>query len=107
MGCLDELASANTIIAFEVLGSSGVSSASALSAGDDSAPDVSENKSGSKALRGVVKEGLRNGAAGVEDVAVKVLLGCEDSIPPAQDVSLLHHEVASGFIRYAFVIRLL
>lgn len=42
---------------------SGVSSVSALSAGDDSAPDVSENMSTSKALRGVVKEGFRNGVA--------------------------------------------
>jgi hypothetical protein len=42
---------------------SGVSSASALSAGDDSAPEVSENRSASNGLRGVVNEGFRNGAA--------------------------------------------
>jgi hypothetical protein len=59
-----------------------VSSASALSAGDDSAPDVSERRSGSKALRGVVKEGLRNGGAGVDDAATKELFACEDSNPP-------------------------
>lgn len=46
-----------------VLTPSGVSSASALSAGDDSAPDASEKSSGSKGLRGVVKDGLRNGEA--------------------------------------------
>lgn len=45
---------------------SGVSSASALSAGDDSAPEVSEKSSESKALRGVVKEGLRKAGAGVD-----------------------------------------
>lgn len=46
-----------------VLTLSGVSSASALSAGDDSAPDASEKSSGSKGLRGVVKDGLRKGEA--------------------------------------------
>jgi hypothetical protein len=45
---------------FEV---SGVSSASALSAGEDSAPDASEKRSGSKGLRGVVNDGLRNSGA--------------------------------------------
>lgn len=40
-----------------------MSSASALSAGDDSAPDASEKMSGSKGFRGVVKEGLRKGVA--------------------------------------------
>lgn len=64
-----------------------MSSASALSAGDDSAPDVSEKRSRSKALRGVVKEGLRNGGAGVDDVAMKELFGCEDSNPPENQVS--------------------
>lgn len=42
---------------------SGVSSASALSAGEDSAPDASEKSSGSKGLRGVVKDGFRNSGA--------------------------------------------
>lgn len=56
---------------------SGVSSASALSAGDDSAPEASENKSGSKGFRGVVKEGLRNGVAVLaEDVKIEVVLSC-------------------------------
>lgn len=41
-----------------------MSSASALSAGDDSIPEASENSSGSKGFRGVVKEGLRKGVAG-------------------------------------------
>lgn len=36
---------------------------SPLSAGDDSAPEVSENRSASKGFLGVVKDGLRNGAA--------------------------------------------
>lgn len=54
----------NVVISVLVLIVSGVSSVSALSAGDDSAPEVSENKSGSKGFRGVVKEGLRNGVAG-------------------------------------------
>jgi len=48
-----------------VLGFSGVSSASALSAGDDSAPEVSEKRSASNGRRGVVKEGLRKAGAGV------------------------------------------
>jgi hypothetical protein len=52
------------VISVLVLTISGVSSVSALSAGDDSAPEVSENNSGSKGFRGVVKEGLRNGVAG-------------------------------------------
>jgi hypothetical protein len=54
----------NTVISAFVLIVSGVSSVSALSAGDDSAPEVSENSSGSNGFRGVVKEGLRNGVAG-------------------------------------------
>lgn len=40
--------------------SSGVSSASAASPGEDSIPEASENWSSLKGLRGVVKEGLRN-----------------------------------------------
>lgn len=51
------------VIVVCVLIVSGVSSASAFSAGDDSAPEVSENRSGSNDFRGVMKEGLRNGAA--------------------------------------------
>jgi len=58
---------------------SGVSSASALSAGEDSAPDASEKRSGSNGFRGVVKEGLRNGVAGVEDEFMKELDGLGDS----------------------------
>ena len=53
--------------------------ASALSAGEDSAPDASEKRSGSNGLRGVVKEGLRNGGAGVEDWFMKELDGFGDS----------------------------
>jgi len=45
------------------LGGSGVSSRSAPP-GDVSAPDTSENKSGSKGFRGVMKDLLRNGVAG-------------------------------------------
>jgi hypothetical protein len=56
----------STAIAVLILYISGVSSASALSAGDDSAPDASENKSGSNDFRGVVNDGLRNCGAGVE-----------------------------------------
>lgn len=40
-----------------------MSSASALSAGEDSAPEVSEKRSLSNGLRGVVKEGFRKGVA--------------------------------------------
>jgi hypothetical protein len=43
-----------------------VSSRSALSAGDDSAPDASENRSGSNGFRGVVNDGLRNCGAVVD-----------------------------------------
>ena len=75
-------------MAFVFLGSSGVSSASALSAGDDSAPDVSEKRSGSKAFRGVVKDGLRNWGAGVDDDAMKEPFGCGDSNPPVKQISL-------------------
>lgn len=64
-----------------------MSSASALSAGDESAPDVSENRSGSKALRGVVKDGLRNGEAGTDDAAVNEDFICEDSNPSSDQVS--------------------
>jgi hypothetical protein len=52
------------VITVFILIVSGVSSVSALSAGDDSAPEVSENSSGSNGFRGVVKEGFRNGVAG-------------------------------------------
>jgi hypothetical protein len=76
----------NAVIAFEGLGNSGVSSASALSAGDDSAPDVSENSSESKALRGVVKEGLRNCGAAVDDAATKELFGGTESNPPKNQI---------------------
>ena len=72
----------NAAIALEVLGRSGVSSASALSAGDDSAPEVSENTSGSKAFRGVVNEGLRKGCAGADEVSTKEPFACADSNPP-------------------------
>jgi hypothetical protein len=54
--------SANKVIALFGGAVSGVST-SALSAGDDSAPEASEKRSASNGLRGVVKDGLRNGAA--------------------------------------------
>lgn len=57
------------------LGGSGVSSASAVSPGEESIPDVSEKSSWSKALRGVVKEGLRNCGAGWDEAEMKEL--CE------------------------------
>lgn len=109
MGRFTELSSVKAVIAFEVFGSSGVSSASALSAGDDSAPDVSEKRSGSKALRGVVKEGLRNGGAGVDDAATKGAFGCENSNPlPSNQLSLSFiSTLRSGAAYHAFVRELL
>ena len=71
------------VIVWLLLGLSGVSSASALSAGDDSAPETSENSSWSNGFRGVVKDGLRKGGAGVEEDAAKELIGREDSNPTA------------------------
>lgn len=59
-----------------------MSSASTLSAGEDSAPDASEKSSWSKGFRGVLKEGLRNGAAVVDDAPMKELTGLGDSNPP-------------------------
>jgi hypothetical protein len=56
----------NTDMAVLILCISGVSSRSAVSAGDDSAPDASENRSGSNGFRGVVNDGLRNCGAGVD-----------------------------------------
>jgi hypothetical protein len=58
-----------------VFSKSGVSSPSALSAGDDSVPDTSENRSWSKDLRGVLKEGLRKGGAVFEDAVVEKIGG--------------------------------
>lgn len=71
-----------------LLGSSGVSK-SALSAGDDSAPETSEKRSGSKVLRGVVKDGLRNGDPGVIDDAMNEFAGCDDSNPPKTLVNVI------------------
>lgn len=65
-----------------------MSSASAFSAGDDSAPETSEKSSWSNGFRGVVKEGLRNCGAGVDDAATKELEGCSDSNPTAFNVSV-------------------
>ena len=59
-----------------------MSSASALSAGDDSAPDTSENRSWSNGFRGVVKEGLRNAGAGVDEAVINEFEDCDDSNPP-------------------------
>jgi len=81
MGCFSEFALVKAVMALEDLGS-GVSSASALSAGEDSAPETSEKRSWSKGLRGVVKDGFRNGGAGVEEAVMKELWG-RDSNPPA------------------------
>jgi hypothetical protein len=67
-------------MALEDLGS-GVSSASALSAGEDSAPDTSENISWSKGLRGVVNEGFRNGGAAGADAFIKELWECCPNAP--------------------------
>lgn len=54
---------------------SGVSSPSALSAGDDSAPEASEKRSRwSKGFLGVVKEGLRKGGAILDSFVKKELL---------------------------------
>ncbi len=72
-----------------MVGWSGVSSASALSAGEDSAPETSDKNSWSNDFRGVVKEGLRNCGAGVDDAAVKELFGGGDSKPPGQGISTL------------------
>jgi hypothetical protein len=58
-----------------ILFNSGVSSKSAVSAGDDSAPDASEKMFGSNGFRGVVNNGLRNWGEGVELVFVKELVG--------------------------------
>lgn len=73
---------------------SGVSSVSALSAGEDSAPEASEKRSTSKGLRGVVKDGLRKGVAVLEGVAEKKA-DCEgggglegDSKPPVGGVDV-------------------
>jgi hypothetical protein len=78
----------NAVIVWPVFGGSGVSSASALSAGDDSAPDTSEKSSWSKGFRGVVKDGLRNCGAGADDAAMKELEVWLDSNPSALNVSL-------------------
>ena len=59
-----------------------MSSASALSAGEDSAPDTSEKRSWSKGFRGVVNEGLRKAGAGVDDAPMKEFVGFGDSNPP-------------------------
>ena len=72
MGFLSESPLVKAVTTLEDLGS-GVSSASALSAGDDSAPETSENKSWSNGFRGVVNEGFRNGGATVEVVFIKEL----------------------------------
>jgi hypothetical protein len=89
MGAFSDL-DVKAVMAFEVCGS-GVSSASALSAGEDSAPETSEKRLSSKGLRGVVNEGLRKGGAAVEDEEVKECRGCE-SKPPVV-VSLVDKEV--------------
>lgn len=60
MGCLTFVAAKATCF---FPATSGVSSVSPLSAGEDSAPEVSEKRSASKGFRGVVKEGLRKGVA--------------------------------------------
>ena len=60
---------------------SGVSSASALSAGDDSAPDVSDSSSISRRLgRGVLNEGLRNGVPCGLGCDAKELVDCEEML---------------------------
>ena len=70
------------VIALLVLGS-GVSSASAMSPGDDSTPDASDIKSISKVpFRGVVNEGFRNCGAGVNELPANDLGVCEVSNPP-------------------------
>jgi hypothetical protein len=107
MGCFARLSSLNAVIVIVFLGSSGVSSASAFSAGDDSAPEVSEKRSGSKAFRGVVNEGFRNGGAGVDDVEIKELFGCKESNPPELNVSLSKGICGYPEIYLDFVIELL
>jgi len=59
------------LLVLVVRGKSGVSSPSALSAGEESTPDASEKGSGSKGLRGVVNEGFRKGGAGLEEAVMK------------------------------------
>lgn len=57
-----------------VLGSSGVSSPSAMSPGDESTAEASDKKSRSNVpFRGVVKEGFRKAGAGVEDAPANEL----------------------------------
>ncbi len=73
-----------------------MSSASALSAGDDSAPDTSEKRSWSKGFRGVVNEGLRKGGAGVEDAPPKGFVDFVDSNPPVLLSVLLPGSCASN-----------
>ena len=52
-----------------------MSSASALSPGEDSAPETSENRSLSNGFRGVVKDGLRKAGADVDEGAMKEFEG--------------------------------
>lgn len=82
MGCLT--VPLEKVIVWPAVGNSGVSSASALSAGEDSTPDISERRSWSKGFRGVVNDGLRKAGAGVEDAPMKELVGL-DSNPPIKE----------------------
>ena len=58
-----------------ILDISGVSTSASTPPGVDSAPDASENRSGSKGFRGVVNDGFRNCGAGVELEFMKELVG--------------------------------
>lgn len=70
IGCFCGCASEKIAIALVAFGRSGVSSPSAMSPGDESIPEASEKRSGSKfPLRGVVKEGFRNCGAGFDVLA--------------------------------------
>lgn len=67
------------MVLLEVLGISGVSSASAVSPGEDSIPEASEYISELYGLQGVVNAGFRNAGAGVEFCARKELVGLAES----------------------------